>query len=404
MNKPINTDGIFANMLYISLFLFALLNSIIIESQNYILFFAFWFTLNAFVIQVKLRMIPFFTLYTIFLTILYYILFRTVYSFRTQVILIICGSLFYIYKYLAISSKFNIYRFVIDISILNSLVCFTEVIFSRNIYLELLGLTSYGEVGSGRVCGITPHPIPCAILALFGFVFSSYLYRVERKNIYLFFIFLNLISILLTQSRSAYLCLLFIAIVAASKTIRNAKSIKLRHWVISIWLFIFLFIYSWYSIVQNGFIYDKIIKRIFSLSDSTSGSLLQRTGSINFIISYIHENFLNVSTWIGHGFDSLLRYLTANQIYFVVPGYYVVDNQYVTLIYDLGLLNFLILLIFLFSIFKNIRYADNSVVIDLFVIVLISVFFFEFTGFIICVLLFPLPFSLIKKGSSNEHV
>lgn len=244
-------------------------------------------------------------------------------------------------------------------------------------YSDLSNNFFYNQLGVYRISGSMEHPIVIANALLFFSFLNIFIYLKMKKKIHLLFSILNLLAIIFTESRSAYISyaigiVLFAwiylrKVLIKSKLGKEKKFNKLIKFIVII-IIIFIFINKF---KLNGMIISEYIKQRFLqiLNNNDSGSYYQRVGSINFILDYMKNETQIFKLFLGNGFGRLANYLKGNQIAFVRNGFYVVDNQYITLIYDIGILNFTLLIIWFLK--KIIVYLKALIKIDNFSIDLI---------------------------------
>lgn len=244
---------------------------------------------------------------------------------------IIDAALFRIrYGYIG-SLKFK--NFFINISIIAALYGILEFIIQRNPLVVFFETDYLSGTVPYRAASFFKHPIIFAIIL--GVAIS--LIIEERKIIVKS---LLVVAILMTRSRSTMLGILFVFILWLLKHIRF--KINLKTFVVFISILVFLI-----SPIGNEII-GGIINRFSDSLTSISGT--QRLGTIYYFLTYTF-NVTNIKNLImllvGHGSGAANVLLKMHTI--DIPGFDTTDNQYITILYDYGVL---ILLMTFFGIGK----------------------------------------------------
>lgn len=389
-----------------SLFVFlfsveVLLNSVLQYSKTV---FALCFSINVFLfclLCLKRKKIPIFFLILICVSAVYYSLFPNPYM-RSEILSYCLLCMIFYLSVDSLNRDMMLLRTVYSIGVVHCSLCILEFFLKKNLFLDLLGFSGKYDSSMGRVSGLTTHPIPAAFFALVVLLLSLLFYRVRGQKKYILYGFIALCAIILTQSRSAYLFLVIAALIYMLMQVFFIKKETSKKRVVGfISLIIFGCVLVIYSSLTKGFLYEFTFGRFLQLGDvATAGSLLQRVGSMDFILNYLGSSIFRLSTWCGHGFGGLYYYLISHDIWFVKPDYYLVDNQYISFIYDIGIIGIVVLLFltarqvveYLDIYFKtrNANVEISIIPLLMFLSILFVIFFFEFYGFPICILLFPL--------------
>lgn len=366
--------------------------------------FALCFSINAFLfclLCLKRKKIPIFFLVLICVSVVYYSLFPNPYI-RSEILSYCLLCMIFYLSVENLKRDMMLLRAVYSIGVVHCSLCILQFFLKKNLFLDLLGLSGKYDSSMGRVSGLTTHPIPAAFFALVVLLLSLLFYRVKGQKKYVFYGFIALCGIILTQSRSAYLFLVTAALLYMLIQVFFTKKKTSKKRVVGfISLIIFVCVLVIYSFLTRGFLYESIFGRFLQLGDvATAGSLLQRVGSMDFILNYLGSSIFRLSTWCGHGFGGLYYYLISHDIWFVKPNYYLVDNQYISFTYDIGIVGIVVLLFWAtrqvvgyLDIYFKTRNANVEISIIpllMFLSILFMIFFFEFYGFPICILLFPL--------------
>lgn len=309
----------------------------------------------------------------------------------------------FIFRYLLSVDEDGTSIAFISVGVLHSCVSLVETVLHKNPWADFFaGDGGYTYTGNGllyRAEGITTHPIIAGVFSITCCFLCIALFVKQRKKRYVFIGILLFFSAILTGSRNVYLCLAVtilcsLILCLLYYTQRKIQTPKIRTLLIAIILATLLI---WQLEDSTSWMKQKIIGR-FSGVEQT-GSYLQRVGSLRFLQNLL-SNLMNVYVWVGHGVGSLQLYLQSHNIYFVTEGFYIVDNQYVTAIYEIGLIGVMACAIALLTLVKHcFQYASASspefnqvqarmMPILSLVYFLASIFFFEFYGNILCQMLF----------------
>lgn len=285
------------------------------------------------------------------------------------------------------------------VGLVQFVVCVAEVASGNNPILYIMGFESPLYISEGRVAGLMGHPIPSAFLAATCFVVGIFLFD-KNKPTSALPIATNLSVLFLTQSRSAYIALagavlaVYSALILSSGVSRQSKR-KINRLVVGAVLLgaVALLLIN---LLPHGSLYEHTIGRIAVLnSPQGSGSLVQRLGSIRYMSEFIASHIFDLHMWFGYGYGELADYVLENDIWFTTPGFYTIDNQYVTLLYDIGILNFTALLIFILCVFSHHLKSvvvkgpsrESLISIALMATCVISAFFFELLSWMGCLVI-----------------
>lgn len=332
-------------------------------------------------------------IYILLLTTFYYITNRSISVIRYFLYICLAYTTYLVLKKILQDDRNALISPFVITNLFCIIVSITEVVFKRNYFIELLGESNPGSYQSGyRLSGITTHPLIFAsILLLFVVIFFSY-YINTHKYIYIGLCITDCVLIILTQSRSSMLALCVIILMYLLYIIRPQKRIVVRTILSLICVIIVIFFTVLISIISRNILYQFTYSRFLELfSSATSGSLYQRLGSIGFIINELKS--LSIKDFVGHGYGNLISYLYNNKIFFVNPNFFTVDNQYVTWIYDIGIINTCLIIIYImYLLVKSLR---KHIYVTFYILLSIAmmIFFFEFTSYYILLILFPIPFS-----------
>lgn len=213
------------------------------------------------------------------------------------------------------------------------------------------------------------HPIPAGLF----FAFSFFVFRkLKISYVGYFFQLLSLVNLYTTQSRSDWLAFAgaYLLIYVFRVDIDTKKNNLIDK--------IFIILITIFGVFAFG---NRLLSGIVSrfgdtlTLHSTSGSNLQRTGTIQLIFQNFKESDVFLQLF-GHGVKTSPAFMASHTI--LIPFFTTTDNQYLTFLYDFGLVGLVGFVIFyIYFLFKsrNSEYAWwgwSSVLI-----VMISQFFFE---------------------------
>lgn len=102
-------------------------------------------------------------------------------------------------------------------------------------------------------------------------------------------------------------------------------------------------------IIRGNSIIAIAVDRFMQLSSSQSMSGMHRIVSIKKSLGAFANSSIE-GMLFGHGTSALGNFFADNKILIVVDGYYVIDNSYISFLYDYGLFNMILLLYFLINV------------------------------------------------------
>lgn len=203
--------------------------------------------------------------------------------------------------------------------------------------LDVYTIRVYGAIY--RLHSVYLHPIIFSLIMLQSIVIFYYLVdNILLKNI---IIMLSVFCVFMTLSRSAWLVLgiVIVLVFCHNKFILKKRGILTSHFsrrkvVIMLILFIALMMLL-YKVNVVSYI-EILFDRWQALNGSTS--VLYRSNVIETVLTD-RKNDSNIVHWtIGTGYHSVQKLIGRAGIYFGEVGNNVVDNQWITIFYDFGLL------------------------------------------------------------------
>lgn len=245
------------------------------------------------------------------------------------------------------------------------------------VILTILMIASFfdGNVTyDGRYFSVFVSPLAYSSILLALFCIGIYLI----KNIYILYVFcfFVLYSLLMTQSRSSWIAIIiYMVFCKIWERPKLTKDTIINNLVVAFLFFLLLilfkesFFYFFYKII------DLISYKLDSMLESASAT--QRLGSIQLVFKN-----LNIFTFVfGNGYGSMKELMLENFI--TIANFSTSDNQYITLIYDYGLLFVAVFIVFLKRIL-TLRFSDryraddeSRLVVSIIICEMVSMFFYE---------------------------
>lgn len=317
-------------------------------------------------------------------------------------------SLYYLILILTIFSKYIIFQYCVNNLKVETLIkwilvfsgiiiglCFLEVVSNGSVnifesfYTSTVKLDNSFKVGTGNYVlrSSFEHPLVTSIILVILLPFSL---LIKNKLIKYTFLLSDLFMIIIIQKRTAYI-LLFVLVLVFSVMFNKyilKKKMKRRSILLGlVGLFLFILISQMIKI-QEMTVFQLILSKFSALETTDTFSLYNRTNSIFIGLSTIfNRNLFNLL--FGNGLNFLPTYLNANGITIARTGFYVIDNSYVSILADFGIVNLLLfvgysILTIIVGI-NNLKKLEvtrekilNIIAICGIVNILISIFFFDF--------------------------
>lgn len=203
----------------------------------------------------------------------------------------------------------------------------------------------YAGIGWGynsRMDSFFGHPITYGSLLLITFWSTFYLFR---KSLFSMLLLLYvLIGLLSTGSRSAWFALVFSILIYYFN--RKCYKITLKNfiWLSIIVLLMIVFANSTYYLQLAHYLSERFSGFLYGISAT------QRLGSYIYIFDkIIDSNILQIM--FGHGEGSASEIMGNTVI--SISSFYTTDCQYLTILYDYGLIPFVLLLYYICILYKN---------------------------------------------------
>ena len=213
-------------------------------------------------------------------------------------------------------------------------------------------------------------------------IISIYLFMYVNR-LYLFPIIVQFISLLFCGSRTGYIafgcCILFFLIKFFISLFYKRNFLKLLCCLALLTILSLLI----YLLIDQIPLFDFVTNRFSSLSGSENASARHRINAILMVLFYFLDQ--NPFFWFfGNGFGSLMyRLSTRQESYSVMSGFYVVDNQFVSYLYDMGILSFVCVLCLFFKMFfSSLTYSESPIMKTIsYCSIVLFIFFFSFDAF-----------------------
>lgn len=234
-------------------------------------------------------------------------------------------------------------------------------------------------VNDYRVASIFGHGIVYGNFLVCIFFIGIYC---KFKNIFLRYTFnlIIIINIYLTRSRSiwiAFVIMLIFQLISNINIKKINKNIYIKIFVsIAIILFITIFMNN-----QIEILFKNIVYRFAEMNTSLGeASKIQRIGTIYLIINKIFSGSF-IQMLIGHGYGSVNYVMLSNTVY--INNFATTDNQYISIMYNFGLIITITYIIFLIKIIIELIKDNLNKMYKLNIILLIgnSITMFFYTMF-----------------------
>lgn len=220
----------------------------------------------------------------------------------------------------------------------------------RSNIFEPFFLTEHGVYSGAinyRVASMFVNPIPFGTALIIGIWITIDL----KKNSMLckVYVAVMLLALYYTKSRSAWLSLLVCFILYCIRKLHERK--LSRHYILLLLLLPVVITSIYLSAPWFRQIVLDVIER-FSTAEINSVSKTQRLGSIYYIFQRIYNEFDLVKFFIGHGAGESTAAMLQTTI--DIKNFSTTDNQFVTILYDYGLIPLLSILYYMFKLIKTI--------------------------------------------------
>lgn len=241
--------------------------------------------------------------------------------------------------------------FVLLMVIMSTYVIYEGMTMSNPIFIDLFreqwkAKIIYGYARGYRSAGSMESPLVMSFPIVIAFLFSYFDFRIYKKVNNIIPLFILFISIYFFNARTVYI-MIFVIIVCVELFImrqKNSKGNMTKIYLATIAL-LALIIKYWTSIVD-----------IFS---SDTMSYVHRFESVKFsFYEFLNQNLLHII--FGKGFGSLSYKVFVEQITITDAGFYALDNELLTFLYEFGIIGIGLLIYVLVSFYGKLNKNEQS--------------------------------------------
>lgn len=261
--------------------------------------------------------------------------------------------------------------------LINSVLCIIEAIAGKNIWADILGKA--GEIPDARVVGIFNHPIVCGCFLLITFIMII-IFPNKNKLKQVVSILLIIGAIILTQSRSAWIAVMVVLALYILKFHSNKLNVGYAKYIIIVILS---------GIVVSFGMGNNILNSILNFINARIGGSLQ-AGQGHIVRIEIILNSLKywksntMALLFGNGKNAGLTFMKNNPVikFNTFKWDSAIDNQYMSLIHETGLIGVIIIIcilsVSLKRFFKSQREDKIQIMVSLAIIGnAVCLFFFD---------------------------
>lgn len=349
----------------------------------------------------KVLVFGFFLLYNI--STIINILFGNIILYNIGKLIFIDILVILIYVNVANTKEINIekfIKFIFFISLILNLISIYEIITKHSLFIKF-AIKEFPNPDS-RSYSVFIHPIIYANFLVCIFWINKFIKGIDKRIVFINQI-LVIVNLYYTKSRSSWIALIitiFIYIIPIlSKKIKINKKTNLITLGTLIVVIISLIVFNQYVSI----IFNTIASKFSSLGlKSNDISQLQRVGAISLILNkVINKNLLNII--IGSGFGSVSNVMRSETVY--LKDFYTTDNQYLDIIYDIGIIGIVIYILIIILVVKEVIKIYNKkpeYSIALYSFLSISICMFFYTSFGWTVMLFLMLYFMLIIVYYNE--
>lgn len=328
-----------------------------------------------------------------------YLLFISILNFKhiKYIVLIKDISIYicFIYVFFKLSTK-NTNKYVFDFfrlfAIVMNFFCILdliEIFNKRSLFYNFIfsdareWQVSFFGTGNFRTFSIFLHPIIYSVFLVILFWCNNFI--IKNKIIKFLLNFIVIINLFFTKSRSSWIAFIIIILIYYLKNIVykicfNKVKISYKNLLkkLTIMLVGLIFIIIFFDNIED--IIKQIIQRFITVTSDSYGDIsrLQRIGTIKLINNYMVNNGL-INFLFGNGLGSAKDFMMNHKI--LIDNFVTTDNQYLSIFYEtgfVGLIGYILLFIIeVIKFFKNDIDDINNLPILCFLIISITMFFFE---------------------------
>lgn len=296
-------------------------------------------------------------------------------------------------------------KMILSIIVISALYGIIEALVSYNVFEQYFAadyIRGYYGTALYRIASIFMHPIACGQVFLIGFWLAVFFYDKWKRVSCLIIIALG---IYYTKSRSIWGGLVFsIAILMIVKMIEFPSKHRIQKRKLIYIPFTMVCIYFLYKIGMFDTIINSIYERILAASGSTS-ELARQSMSI-YTLNYMIHDASVLQKMFGYGMDSSKSWIYKSGAF--VRTYDAIDNSYLTVMYEFGLVGLLTLVILIIRKVIECFYKNKSTTklksasIMAIVACAIPFYFYDFYGWLPIYILFI--YCVISSKTSNYYI
>lgn len=265
------------------------------------------------------------------------------YFLRIMLLSLLC------YRTIEIYGEAYIFSFFIGISkmmfILNIISILELVTKNQFLYNHLAAVKAEQVISTtSRLSSVFSHPIVYGNMLVITLAIILTLKNRFNKKYYFISIILIMVNLYYTQSRSSWIACICLIIMMIFLNLLSKKQITIKG-ILKKFLIVAVVLCSIFAFRQ---IINEAITNIsyrFSFQDGSELSMNQRLGTMNNIMNNLMDNKSRIL--IGNGINSIHDFMLDH--YVQIADFASADNQYLTFIYDLGLMFTIITIIYLFK-------------------------------------------------------
>ena len=296
-------------------------------------------------------------------------------------------------------------KMILSIIVISALYGIIEALVSYNVFEQYFAadyIRGYYGTALYRIASIFMHPIACGQVFLIGFWLAAFFYEKWKRVSCLIIIALG---IYYTKSRSIWGGLVFsIAILMLVKMIEFLAKHRIQKRKLIYIPFTVVCIYFLYKMGVFDTIINSIYERIMAASGSTS-ELARQSMSI-YTLNYMIHNASVLQKMFGYGMDSSKSWIYKSGAF--VKAYDAIDNSYLTIMYEFGLVGLLTFVILIIRKVIECFYKNKSTTklksasIMVIVACAISFYFYDFYGWLPIYILFI--YCVVSSKTSNYYI
>lgn len=263
--------------------------------------------------------------------------------------------------------------FIVTMLFLSAYVIFEGITQKNPIFVNLFRekwqvKSIYGYGRGYRAAGSMESPLVMSFPIILALFISYFKLRVHKELKYILPLAIFLVSSYFLRARTVLILVAMIILsiealnITKNKLFMNGIKTYLKNTKIYLMCIVILFLFIKYS----GVIYE-----VFT---SNTMSYIHRLSSIKFaLVEFFEGNIFQIL--LGRGFGSLAYKVLSEEITITDAGFYAIDNEIVTILFEFGIVGITLLMAMIFYHLKNIR-EESSEVIFLNIAMIIFIVFY----------------------------